>query len=34
LVWEGAPIEPLAADLFKRPLTTEFWGLDKAGETC
>ena len=33
LVWEGAPIEPLAADLFKRPLTTEFWGLDEAGET-
>lgn len=33
LVWEGAPIEPLAADLFKRPLTTEFWGLAEAGET-
>ena len=32
LVWEGAPIEPLAADLFKRPLTTEFWGLAEAGE--
>ena len=31
LVWEGAPIEPLAANLFKRPLTTEFWGLAEAG---
>ena len=33
LVWEGAPIEPLAAELFKRPLTTEFWGLaDASGD--
>lgn len=32
LVWEGASIEPLAADLFKRPLTTEFWGLAEAGK--
>lgn len=30
LVWEGAPIEPLAVELFKRPLTTEFWGLADA----
>lgn len=32
LVWEGASIEPLATELSKRPLTTEFWGLAEAEE--
>ncbi len=31
VVWEGAPLEPIASELFKRPLTTEFWGLAEAG---
>ncbi len=26
-VWEGGPLESIASELFKRPLTTEFWGL-------
>ncbi len=31
VVWEGASLEPIASELFKRPLTTEFWGLTEAG---
>lgn len=26
-VWGDAPLESIASELFKRPLTTEFWGL-------
>ncbi len=32
VVWEGALLEPIASELFKRPLTTEFWGLTDAGD--
>lgn len=27
VVWEGAPLRQLGAELINRPLTTEFWGL-------